>query len=88
MGVDHGDPLKPWNTWPSNGSTGSTIVGYWSQSAMSRRPKPKNDITPCSTRTAWPRNLNQIASGKPGAVQCHDGREPAEPQAGGLVTEE
>jgi hypothetical protein len=28
-----------------------------------------NDITPCWTTFPWPRNLNQMASGNPGAVQ-------------------
>ena len=29
----------------------------------------KNDITRCPTKHAWPRNLNQPASGKLGAVR-------------------
>jgi transposase InsO family protein len=54
---------------PSNGSTGSTIAGSWSPSETYRRPKPNNAITPCWNNRPWRRNLNQMASGKPGAVQ-------------------
>jgi hypothetical protein len=34
----------------------------------SRRPKPSNATTPCWNNPPWRHNLNQIASGKPGAV--------------------
>jgi hypothetical protein len=54
---------------PSNGSTGSTIVGCSSQSATSRLQKPKNDIMLPSPIWMWQRDSNQQASGKPGAVQ-------------------
>ena len=59
-------------TW--NGWTGSTIAGCWSQSATSRRPKPRNATTPCWNNQPWRRNSNEMASGKPGAVHsclCH-----------------
>ncbi|NTG64904.1 hypothetical protein G6L45_30380, partial [Agrobacterium rhizogenes] len=32
------------------------------------QPKPRSSTTPCWTNQPWPHNLNQIASGKPGAV--------------------
>ncbi len=51
-----------------NGSTGSTTAGCWSPSATSRRPKPRNATTPCWTTHHRRHNLNQMASGKPGAV--------------------
>ena len=55
---------RPWNGW-----TGSTTAGSWSPSATSRRPKPSNATTPCWNNPPWRHNLNQMASGKPGAVQ-------------------
>ena len=39
------------------------------RSATSRRPKPRNATTPCCKNQPWQRDSNQIASGKPGAVQ-------------------
>src|SRR3546814_590287 len=64
------DTLFPYTTlFRSNGSIGSTTGGCSSLSATSRPPKPKNDIMPCWTTPPWPRNLNQMASGSPGAVQ-------------------
>ncbi|MET4121971.1 hypothetical protein ABIB85_008428, partial [Bradyrhizobium sp. JR1.5] len=48
--------------------TGSTTDGSWSPSATSRQPKPSNATTPCWNNRPWRHNLNQIASGKPGAV--------------------
>lgn len=51
-------------------STGSTIAGYWSPSATSRRPKPRNATTPCSKTQPWRRDSNETASCKPGAVHC------------------
>lgn len=36
--------------------------------ATSRRPKPRNAITPCWKNQPWPRDSNETASGKPGAV--------------------
>ena len=53
----------------SNGSTGSTTGGSWSPSETSLRPKPSNATTPCWNNRPWRHNLNQMASGKPGAVQ-------------------
>jgi len=53
--------------WP--GSTGSTIAGCCSLAATSPRPKPRNDTTLCSGSRNWQRDSNQMASGKPGAVQ-------------------
>jgi uracil-DNA glycosylase family 4 len=49
--------------------TGSTTSAFWSPSATFRQPKPRSDTTPCWTSQPWPHNLNQKASGKPGAVQ-------------------
>ena len=43
-GEDHGNPLKPLNTPPSNGSTGSTIGACSSPSEISHRPRPNNAI--------------------------------------------
>ena len=58
---------RPWNGW-----TGSTTEGSWSLSATYRRPKPSNATTPCWNNPPWRHNLNQMASGKPGAVQIGD----------------
>jgi len=69
-GEDHGDPLKPSNTPRWNGSTGSTTGACWSPSETYRPPKPRNATTPCSTTDKRRHNLNQMASGDPGAV--HD----------------
>src|SRR4051812_43077711 len=44
----------------------------WSPSATSRRPKPRNAITPCWNTLPWRRDSNQMASDEPGAV--HLGR--------------
>ncbi|WP_247435811.1 hypothetical protein, partial [Bradyrhizobium sp. 44] len=33
------------------------------------QPKPSNATTPCWNNPRWRHNLNQMASGKPGAVQ-------------------
>ena len=43
-GEDHGNPLKPLNTPPSNGSTGSTTGACSSPSEISHRPRPNNAI--------------------------------------------
>ncbi|MGI9362988.1 MAG: helix-turn-helix domain-containing protein, partial [Parasphingorhabdus sp.] len=40
-----------------------------SPSETSRLLKPRKTITPCWTKPTWQLNLNQIASGNPGAVQ-------------------
>ena len=52
----------------SNGSIGSTTEGSWSPSATYRRPKPSNATTPRWSNRPWLHNLNQTASGNPGAV--------------------
>ena len=52
-----------------SGSTGSIIDGYWSRSAIFRLLKPRNNITLCRTNYPWQHDLNQTASGNPGAVQ-------------------
>src|SRR4029079_6279000 len=65
----HGETSKPSSSRRWNGWTGSTIEGSWSPSATSRPPKPNNATTPCWNNRPWRPNLNQIASGKPGAVQ-------------------
>jgi hypothetical protein len=57
-----------------NGSTGLTIGGCSSLSAMSHPQKPNNATMTCWTTSPWPRNLNQIASGDPGAVHYRSSR--------------
>ena len=52
----------------SNGSTGSTTGDCWSRSETFRRPKPKRAIMRRPRVTPWRRDLNETASGKPGAV--------------------
>jgi putative transposase len=47
-----------------------TIGGCSRPSVTSRLPKPRSAITPCWTTRPWLRNLIQMASGNPGAVQC------------------
>lgn len=64
----HGGALKRSNTPPSNGSTGSTIAACWSRSEIFHQRKPKQTSTPLWKEQTWPHNLNQTASGKPGAV--------------------
>lgn len=66
--VDHGAASRRWNSPPWNGSIGSIIDGFWSLSGIYRQPKPRTGITPCWTNQPWPHNLNETASGKPGAV--------------------
>ena len=61
---------RPSSSRPWNGSIGSTTEGSWSPSATFRRPRPKNATTPCWKLRPWPHNLNQMASGNPGAVHC------------------
>lgn len=68
IGADHGGISRRWNSQPWNGSIGSIIDGFWSPSETSRQPKPRSSITPCWTNQHWLHNLNQIASGKSGAV--------------------
>ena len=67
--VDPGDPSKPWNTRPSNGSTGLTIAVCWSLSATSRLPKPKINIMLPRTTSIWQRDSQHNASGRPGTIQ-------------------
>lgn len=49
-------------------STGSTTDDFWSASETYRQQKQNNGITSCWTLQPWPLNLNEIATGKPGAV--------------------
>ena len=49
-------------------SIGSTTEGSWSPLATYRRQRPSNATTPCWNKRPWRHNLNQIASGNPGAV--------------------
>ena len=58
-------PPAPNRLW---GSIGSTTGGSWSPSETSRRPKPRNATTPCSSSQTWRRDSNKMASAKPGAV--------------------
>src|SRR5690606_8093441 len=51
-----------------NGGTGSITSACLSPSETSRLLKPRKTITPCWTKPTWQLNLNQIASGNPGAV--------------------
>ena len=62
--VAHGAASTPWNTPPSNGSTGSTTAACWSPTGTSRQQRPKQTITRLWILKTWPRNLNQTASGK------------------------
>ena len=39
------------------------------------RPRQRNTTTPCSTSSKWRPDLNQLASGNPGAVQFDGSRE-------------
>src|SRR6267142_545113 len=71
-GADHGGTSRPSSSPPSNGSTGSTTEGSWSPSATYRQPKPSNATTPCWNNRPWRHNLNQTASGNPGAVHLDD----------------
>ena len=64
----HGGALKPSNTPPSNGLTGSTIAACWNQSEISRQQKPKQTSMLLWKDKTWPHNLNQTASSKTGAV--------------------
>ena len=69
IGAGHGAASRPSSSRLWNGWTGSTTGGSWSPSATSRRPKLSNVTTPCWSNPPWRHNLNQMASGKPGAVQ-------------------
>ncbi len=65
----------------------ATTDGSWSLSATSRRPKPSNATTPCWNNPPWRHNLNQMASGKPGAVQTYSRLNGAEEQVVRDVTD-
>ena len=45
------------------------VYGFWNPLETSRQQKLKSNIAPRWTSQSWPLSLNQIASGKPGAVQ-------------------
>ncbi len=64
-----GARLKPLNMLRWNGSAGSTIKGCLNQPETSRQHKLRKTIMLRWTKHPWQRNLNQIASGNPGAVQ-------------------
>ncbi len=66
---DHGGRLKLSSLPRWSGSTGSTTADCLNPSATFHLPKPNNDTTPCWAISPWLRNLNQTASGDPGAVQ-------------------
>ena len=69
IGAGRGGRSRPLNSRPSNGWTGSTIVGCSNPSATSRRQKLNADTTLCSNSKTWQRDSTQIASEEPGAVQ-------------------
>ena len=68
-GAGRGAHSRPSSSLLWNGSIGSTTGGSWSPSETSRRPKPRNATTPCSSSQTWRRDSNKMASDKPGAVQ-------------------
>src|SRR6056297_3241212 len=70
--VAHGAASTPWNTPPSNGSTGSTTAACWNPSGISRQQRPRQTITQLWKDQTWPRNLDKSASGKPGTVHTSD----------------
>ena len=45
--ADRGATSRPSSSQPSSGWTGSTIAGFWSPSASSRRPKLRSATSPC-----------------------------------------
>ena len=45
--ADRGATSRPSSSQPSSGWTGSTIAGFCSPSASSRRPKPRDATSPC-----------------------------------------
>src|SRR5712691_2365081 len=69
IGAGRGGRSKPSSSRRWNGSSGSTIAGCWSPSAISRRPRPRSTTTPRCTNQLWRRDSNETASGKSGAVQ-------------------
>ena len=50
-------------------------AAHRSPSATYRRPKPSNATTPCWNNPPGRHNLNQTASGKPGAVHANPARD-------------
>src|SRR6476469_1714419 len=66
--ADHGETSRLSSSPPLNGSIGSTTEGSWSPLATYRRQRPSNATTPCWNKRPWRHNLNQVASGNPGAV--------------------
>ena len=68
-GARRGARSRPSSSLLWNGSIGSTTGGSWSPSETSRRPKPRNATTQCSSSQTWRRDSNTMASAKPGAVQ-------------------
>ena len=71
IGADRGDRSRRSSSLPSNGWIGSTTGGSWSPSATFRRPKPRSATMPYWKTQLWRRDLNQTASGKPGAVHIN-----------------
>src|SRR4029077_15183495 len=69
--ADHGETSRLSSSQPLNGSIGSTTEGSWSPLATYRRQRPSNATTPCWNKRPWRHNLNQVASGNPGAVQSY-----------------
>ena len=69
-GAGRGAHSRPSSSLLWNGSIGSTTGGSWSPSETSRRPKPRNATTPCSSSQTWRRGSNKMASDKPGAVHA------------------
>ena len=69
VGAGRGGALKPSGSRRWNGRTGSTTAGRRSPSATARRPKPRNDTAPRWNSWPWRRDSNEMASGKPEAVQ-------------------
>jgi putative transposase len=67
-GAGRGETSRPLSSPPSNGWIDSTTESSLSPSATYPRPKPSNAITPCWNSRPLRHNLNQMASGKPGAV--------------------
>lgn len=69
----------------SNGSTGSITADCSSPSAISRQRKLRQTSTPHWNNRPWPHNLNQTASGIPGAVHRVEHADLTEPSRFTLV---
>lgn len=69
IGVARGGRSKPSSSPPSHGWIGSITVGYSNRSATCLPLKPKRATMPKPRCKPWLHDPNQIASGKPGAVQ-------------------